>query len=390
LHQALASERPASGLQYASSYRSLNPSQIYTSVLDYDGDGLPDLIQVSEQGVIVYFGDGSGRLTTPRTFPTPSAPMVMGDLNQDQNLDLVGDGGAVSVLGDGRGGAAEIGSGTSFPGVAQALLLADVNGDRGADLIGSTLVGGVYRVGVKLASGRAAFGLPIDLGMVSTSAHKLVAADFNGDSRVDLAILDVASRTLNIVFGDGLASFSNRTTLSLAGTSPVSLATADLNSDRTPDLVLGQSGSAMVLLGNGRGGFGTPLSSSLSGIASYLAMGDVNGDGRIDLVYSDPSSIAAGLLLGDGVGGLTLSNSIPVAAGATCGVLADLNADSKLDLVLGGQNFQVGLGDGKGGFAAVQMFDGFTGVNCPIVGEFTGDGRIDVLAPNRLFVGQTQ
>src|SRR2546427_220048 len=92
-----------------------------------------------------------------------------------------------------------------------------------------------------------------------------------------------------------------------------------------------------VLLGNGDGTFtaaaGGPV---IVGSAPYtVAVGDVNGDGKLDLVTANYGSNTVTVLLGNGDGTFTAAAGSPVAAGSgpTSVALGELNGDGKLDLV---------------------------------------------------------
>lgn len=342
---------------------------------DFNGDQNPDVITATSNGVVLYLGNGRGGLYAPTSFSSAKGPLAVADLDGDQNLDFVGDAGGTVVLTDGKGGVSATASGVPFNDSVVSLLLGDFNGDRSLDLAGSLAVGTSFGVGLKLGDGRGGFGPPVDLGLGSTKPQLLAAADLNGDQRDDLLVVDSTNQFARVVYGNGLGDLSSRDKVFIPLPLPLSVVTGDFNADRRPDVAVGQAGSVVILLGNGAGAFAAPLQWPIAGKASALATGDVNGDGRLDLAFTDSASGSSGLLLGDGQGGFISAGTDPIGASGTCVALADLNGDTKLDLLLPSAASKVLLGDGKGGFGRLQTY---ASLSCT-TGEFTGDGKQDVL-----------
>src|SRR5947208_830438 len=138
---------------------------------------------------------------------------------------------------------------------------------------------------------------------VGTNPQAVLTADFNGDSRLDIAVVNSSSSSVSVLLGNAGGTFQAAQN-SAAGAYPQSLAAGDFNADGKLDLVTVNSGSLSVLLGNGNGTFQAPRSVVLPGQfpPGYtgttaltqgplsVAVGDINRDGKLDLVATGQTS----------------------------------------------------------------------------------------------------
>jgi hypothetical protein len=117
----------------------------------------------------------------------------------------------------------------------------------------------------------------------------IVAGDFRGIGKVDLAVTDYAQTadSVNVLLGNGDGTFGKPTSYSV-GTSPSSIATGDFNLDGKLDLaVAALGGNAFVLFGKGDGSFRPATQIGPGPGGWWIASGDFNGNGKPDLVVAD-------------------------------------------------------------------------------------------------------
>jgi hypothetical protein len=185
-------------------------------------------------------------------------------------------------------------------------------------------------------------------------------------------------------------SFAPATTWA-TGVAPAALVVGDFNGDGKPDLATADygpwSGGASILLGNGAGGFGLANILRFGVTPRSVAAGDLNGDGRLDLVVGDYDAGILRIFLGDGAGGFTVAGSYSAGGNYSLfGIaIADLNGDGKPDLATANflrQNVTVFLGDGLGGFGSPQAFGAGTQPIDIVAADFNGDGKIDLATAN--------
>jgi len=227
---------------------------------------------------------------------------------------------------------------------------------------------------------------------VSSVPTSLVVDDFNKDGNQDFAVAeDVGTDTVAIFLGNGSGGFAAPTRFAM-GRDPDSLASGDLNGDGNPDLVVANgtnvSGRLSIALGNGTGGFGTPTN-ILNGTGNQIAavaVGDVNGDTKPDILLSSSVSHSITVMLGNGSGSATFSKN--VGSGGLVPIflaMRDLNGDGKLDLVTansGSDNVSVLLGDGAGDFGPAATFAIGRGPRWIAVTDVNGDGKLDLAVTN--------
>ncbi|CAF0984316.1 unnamed protein product [Adineta steineri] len=318
---------------------------IIVTVNDFNGDGILDLANFNALGntVSVLLGIGNGKFGLQATFPVGSFPVsiAVGDFNSDGPLDLAvinQNDNTVSVLlgtGSGSFGQQIIYSTGLYP---LWVVAKDVNTDGRLDLV---IVNGYSgNVGVMLGTGNGDF---ISQATYTTFGNpsRVAVDDFDGDGCLDLMVISSTWPLMSILLGTGNGGFRSQTMLSY-GLTWFSIATGDFNGDGRLDVVvtnnLASTPRVGILPGTGNGSFGLQPT-FLTGIAGgpvIVAIGDFNGDARLDLVVTFGSLASVGVFLGAGNGSFRLPTMFSIGSGSIAyGVaVGDFNNDGRLDIAV--------------------------------------------------------
>jgi uncharacterized membrane protein len=249
--------------------------------------------------------------------------------------------------------------------------------------------------------------------------YSVAIADVNGDGKPDLIIAnEQQSKTdpagsISVMLGKDDGTFHPAVNYSSGGDSAYSISVADVNGDGKLDLVVANgclgtdcsTGSVGVLLGKGDGTFEkvrTYSSGAASVFGSHVAVGDLNGDGKLDLAVATTGTTCCsegviGILLGNGDG--TFKKAKTYATGGFDAIgwveIADVNGDKKPDLVVANYcatecsyppaegSVGVLLGKGDGTFKAVKTYpSGGDGAVSVAVADLNKDGKPDILVAN--------
>ena len=399
---------------------------------DVNGDGKPDVVVAnykaaagSTLSVLLNTttpGAAAASFATQQVFDGGLSPLLLssGDLNGDGKPDLV-----VSNL-HVNGFSLDVDTvnvmfNTTTPGSATASFtaaktldssqssfnVADVNGDGKPDLVGTDVIGNKVNV---LLNTMAPGGLVPSFAKQTINATgnpgSVQVVDLNGDGKPDVAFAGAGGNVIGVLLNTtpapatvlGNNSYAAQQTFG-AGTQPASVVSADVNGDGKPDLVVANQGSSnvSVLLNTTLPGAASPSYAAQQPFTTgtgpqSVAVADVNGDGKRDLVVANQGANTISVLLNTTAPGAatpSYASQQPFPAGTAPQSVAvgDLNGDGVADVaaVNTGGGISVLLNTTAPGavtssFAAAQPFTAGTSGRSITAADLNGDGRLDLVA----------
>lgn len=325
--------RPA--VQYA-----VGSSPYVPAVGDFNADGVPDIVVGNENSdnISVLLGTGSGAFSNAVQLAAGDGAqgVAVADLDGNSTQDVVVANlwnSTVSVfLGTGTGSfapAAHYGVGAN----PHAAVIGDFNGDTRLDIATADGGGGVS---VILGAGNGLFGAFASF-TAGGNPRDLERGDFNGDAKPDLVVTNEGTSSLSVLLGNGAGGFGTATHFAV-GAQPQSVSVGDLNGDGKLDLAIPSKSDNLVsiLLGLGDGSFTAQANVPLASTGSTAVLVDLSADGKLDL------AVASGLVIANGGGVSVFGGSGTGAFGAASGYIStnvfgiavtDLNGDAKPDLI---------------------------------------------------------
>jgi len=380
------------------------------TIADFNGDGRLDLAKVGYYvPPAIFYGQGNGTFAAATYLNgyEYSRAVASGDFNADGKIDLaivnevslVGQTGRVTILMNQGNGIFAAGVHYALDSKSNAMTVADLNADGKLDLaITSFLYNSDQsatfgsKVNVLLNQGSGSFAAVVTYDVPGVSS--VTAANVNGDANVDLVATTGNHNTVKVLLGQGSGVFAAGVDY-LVRAIANAVAVADIDNDTDPDLVIGAgdgtvpyygNGALPVLKNTGNGVFGSPIDPSPKAAmsASVVLTGDLNSDGKLDLLGVANDGIRVAFGQGNGLFGANTSYPATSTEHPYSGALGDMNSDGKPDLVVlnapAEGKISVRLNQGNGTFGpkidyAVNPTNGGL-----VLGDFNGDGKLDVAA----------
>jgi MYXO-CTERM domain-containing protein len=395
--------------------------------VDLDQDGKLDLLtgNGNSDSTSVLFGKGDGTFAAAVDYGTgeDTQGLAVADFNEDCVPDLAignagttsGDHGTFAVaLGDGKG---TIAASRAYPvgSYGASVVTADFDGDNKPDTVLERDDGFAAAVDVYLSTKGSSFETFAEYGLTS-GLSALGTADLDGDGTPDIYSANFTMGTVTVLYNDRSGGFPNWSTTQVTTSNTYDVATADMNGDNALDLVVlegtqisvwqGGSGATDAGSASDTGGaldggaaadaggtaFSAATTFTVPASGERITTGDINGDGKPDVIASDPSSYVIRTFTNDGT---------KLTAGPTYGTIAaphylrlvDLNGDGARDIVAatsdiisatseaGADNggVDVLLNDGDGGFGTAVHTRAGSSTTTLDLADFNGDGVMDVV-----------
>ena len=276
----------------------------------------------------------------------------------------------------------------AVPLYALVLAVGDLDNDGDLDLLTSSETGqspAPAVIAVRLNNGQGQFSAGTAIATTISEVNRLLLGDVDGDGDLDV-LVGAGAQGVQVSLNSGNATFSS---VQLPSLRADQLALGDMDGDGDLDLVAADNfsnGRITIATNDGLGQFTyvTPGYNNLSA-ATDMALGDVDGDGDLDVVTAS-SSLGAQVLLNTGTTALSLGVRLPMADDTSCLALADFDGDGDLDLVLGSldtNNYATATlwtNDSTGVYASTNRpMPMSRGLRQLVAGDIDHDGDLDML-----------
>jgi type II secretory pathway component GspD/PulD (secretin) len=275
---------------------------------------------------------------------------------------------------------------TDFPTGASpdAVAVADFNGDGKLDL--AVVNQSDNSVSILLGDGKGGFSSPTNFP-TAAGPVAIATGDFDRDGHLDLAIADSTAGVVSVLRGNGDGTFAAAVSLP-AGVGPAAILSKDLDKNGTADLIVANRGDNTISVYNGFGDgtFSTRQNFAVGNAPVSLAAGDFNNDGKIDLAVANQSSNNVSILKGAGDGTFLERTDLAAGTAPSAVDIADFNGDSRLDLAVANQGdntISVFIGDGNGGFTTRNDLKTGGGPAALMAADFNGDQVADLVTANQ-------
>ncbi len=324
--------------------------------------------------------------------------LASADFDRDGNVDVAESSETIQIMHNQGNGMLTPGqvlpSGGPSGTLVRSVFASDLNGDGAPDLVWVPDVQ-PYPYVYALNLGDGSFGPITVVNLQTCGTGQVTTADVDNDGDQDVlvannrggptAFCDQVSRTIRIALNNGDGTFQPDYGVEVFPL-PEQAIGADVNGDGKTDLI---STSAMTSVALGLGGGTFAPRTDYNARGREVAAGNFNGDGALDLATTDSSTNTSYVLLNTGGGMFSSITTYPGEeisgfANSFSLVLGDLDGDGILDLILAnavGNNVGVHFGHGDGTFETQQIrYGADSGLLDLVAADFNRDGRLDLAA----------
>ncbi len=324
--------------------------------------------------------------------------IALADFDLDSNLDMVVSSTSANnvrvFLGNGTGSFSSSASySTGYSSYPRAIALGDFNKDNELDMVVADYSAG--NIAILLGSNGGNFSAATFCS-VGANPYGVAVGDVNNDTCSDIAVASLGSNNVVILLGNCSGTFGASGTVKTfstgAGSNPCFVALADLNSDGRLDIAVANhlSNTVGIFIGYGNGNFSaqTTYSTGSGTSPNMITIADFNQDTYLDIVVVNSFSSSSGIFFGYGNGLFSTQTTVATTYSSIAVTTADINNDNLPDLIC--THYSVGsfgilLGDGNGTFEAEILTTlssgGPFGIAC---GDFNGDNKQDIAITNGL------
>lgn len=316
------------------------------TVVDVNGDGCLDLVCANDGNsfdgntLTVLTNSGSGVFGFNAIYAVGKAPFVVAaDLRGNGHQDLIAANFASStVLVLTNNGFGVFGSNATYV-VGNGpfnVVAVDINNDGRPDLVtandGTSFDGNTLTVLTNNGNGMFGSNATYTVGYLPS----ITAADLRGTGRPDLITANYNDDSLSVLTNNGSGIFGLNSTYDLAsGSGPINVVAANVNGDNRLDLICANSttNTLTVLTNKGDGKFAVSALLSVAAAPYYVASADVNGDGKLDLITANIDEASLTVLTNNGNGIFASNATYNVGSGPISITAADINNDGRQELV---------------------------------------------------------